>query len=1358
MIRKTLLLALTVCISSLLLLTRVLHAGGSSSSSASFKITFKPASVIDVVPPGKVTDLSAVPGENDGEVQLSWSMPGDDDLASTLPVGAMFRIQYSTAPDGTGAGKTGWHYTNAQIEQSTSGVSPTTLVSYVVTSLSPGVLYYFCIWHCDEAQNWSEMSNVAASQATLIDREPPDVAITLPLNNAFHNSLLTISGTASDNVAISTVQITIRDLSYSSTYWDGVQWVENEFWLGVNNYSSPSWLYTQVPEWASGTRYEIVACAKDTAGNWSSVYSTVTFTFDNTPPEFVGFISVSAISSTVIITTGTAQDTASGLAAEPYYIQMSTDGILWGNYDSGWVASYHTWTVLSPNTTYWFRIKAKDAAGNESVWSSAVAKVTLANPPARSYVVACSSWFVQIAWSENSNPSYTKWGILRSTDGFISSSIVIKDFSSNYTARSYTDYSVLPSATYWYKVCAYNEEGIPTEFDITISTRTLLPDMTPPAKVSDLAAHSTAVEGEVLLTWTFTGDDEYQNALASGFFIIQYSSSPYENIVWSTAAAQIAISTYNVLPGALQSYKLVLPAGSTYYFALWIVDDNYNISLRSNIASLHLLKIEPPYTPARFSGIALTTTTIKWFWTDNNPFEEGYRIITISTSSNAQLQQQQEEEVVLKTLPPDTTCWIEDGLSVNTSYYRVLEAYNYKGSARSSPAIVYTLANPPTGSYIVDCTTVGISLRWAANNNPVYTLYNIYRSTDGYNFSFLTSTSLPVDFYMDRYGLVSDTTYYYKIQALNGDKIPTAFDVVVSTYIPLVIDTLPPAAITDLSAETPLLDTERDIPEGYVRLRWSAPGDDDMIGMLLPGAMFKIQYSTAADNSDWSTANAQVTISTYGIQPQDVITYYLGGLFPGVSYYFAVWTIDEAGNAAVEKSNIAFAAAKDLPPGKVSGFKAEATGESGKILLSWEFNTEVDIKEYRIYRSTVSGAVTKGQPVKILNRTQNVWEDAGLVNHVTYYYRITAVDLSGKESALSEEVYSFPYSIVSITEIAGRVTQSDGQPLALVLCEAILLPQQQQQQENEEGRSATATSFLTEGALATTKGVVVKKVYTDIEGEYIFSGLSAGTTYVIRVTLAELNKQSIVFREVPSGTSKVNFTLEIRYKLGEIVGMLSGYNYNNYRRAAAMSQQQKTRYYRNLSELPTAATSRAAQQPYIEIYRLDYAERAPEVRLYVPVKPDGSYEIKNLLPGRYLVRAYNGVVYSEPVSVYLSEGEMKNITLSFPELPQQLVKAYPNPARTGEVNIEFYTTYTSPEATILIYDLAGQLVKKVSPEDIQPAHNNNNKPQGTYIYKWQCVNNNGRRVASGVYIYVLEVKDRDTQRTSKVVKKFAVIR
>ncbi|MBN2406504.1 MAG: hypothetical protein JXJ19_02295, partial [Elusimicrobia bacterium] len=59
--------------------------------------------VLDVVagesdPPAAVTNLSALKGDYLGEIDLSWSAPGDDGWSGTLGDGSEFRIQYGTYP------------------------------------------------------------------------------------------------------------------------------------------------------------------------------------------------------------------------------------------------------------------------------------------------------------------------------------------------------------------------------------------------------------------------------------------------------------------------------------------------------------------------------------------------------------------------------------------------------------------------------------------------------------------------------------------------------------------------------------------------------------------------------------------------------------------------------------------------------------------------------------------------------------------------------------------------------------------------------------------------------------------------------------------------------------------------------------------------------------------------------------------------------------------------------------------------------------------------------------------------------------------------------------------------------------
>jgi Tol biopolymer transport system component len=78
------------------------------------------------------------------------------------------------------------------------------------------------------------------------------------------------------------------------------------------------------------------------------------------------------------------------------------------------------------------------------------------------------------------------------------------------------------------------------------------------------------------------------------------------------------------------------------------------------------------------------------------------------------------------------------------------------------------------------------------------------------------------------------------------------------------------------------------------------------------------------------------------------------------------------------------------------------------------------------------------------------------------------------------------------------------------------------------------------------------------------------------------------------------------------------------------------------------------------------------------------------------------------------------------------VRAYPNPA-TDKVSIDFKLT-RSAEVTLRIYTLTGELVYDWTKSNIA---------QG--ILDWECKNNSGNKIASGIYIYVLSARIFQTE-------------
>lgn len=72
---------------------------------------------------------------------------------------------------------------------------------------------------------------------------------------------------------------------------------------------------------------------------------------------------------------------------------------------------------------------------------------------------------------------------------------------------------------------------------------------------------------------------------------------------------------------------------------------------------------------------------------------------------------------------------------------------------------------------------------------------------------------------------------------------------------------------------------------------------------------------------------------------------------------------------------------------------------SAQILVTWDANTEPDLAGYKVYCGTASGQY--GAPVTV---TTPSYTFQGATDKTTYYVAVSAIDTSGNESALSDEV------------------------------------------------------------------------------------------------------------------------------------------------------------------------------------------------------------------------------------------------------------------------------------------------------------------------------------------------------------------
>ena len=392
------------------------------------------------------------------------------------------------------------------------------------------------------------------------------------------------------------------------------------------------------------------------------------------------------------------------------------------------------------------------------------------------------------------------------------------------------------------------------------------------------------------------------------------------------------------------------------------------------------------------------------------------------------------------------------------------------------------------------------------------------------------------------------------------------------------------------------------------------------------------------------------------------------------------------------------------------------TPSDKQAVLTWVMDNTASFSKYFVYRASISADGTMNAYAKIRTVTvPGITDTDSLENGVTYYYRVTAIDTDNYESEFIGPAKSLPYEIIAPDTIMGKVTQMDGTSLTSMRCEAY------------------------------RDNVLVQMTNTYTDGTYDFVGLVENSTYVIKVLLYEGEKASIVYREIMSGTKNNNFTLEIKYQLATIQGQISGY-----KPAGTMSSM-------SVNKFSDFGLRRSMLKPkngigFVEIRNMNDNDA---VYLRVPVDESGKYEIPNLIPGRYVVKAYNGTIYSEARTVSLKEGQKLAISLSFPGLVEGRIIAYPNPSSTGMVTLKWYTGYGNPETTIKIYNIACELVMTVNDIDVLPVAGSN---LYNYQYGWNCSNPAGDKVASGTYLFVLEVREKSTGEKAKFVGKFAIIK
>ncbi|MFH1564111.1 MAG: FG-GAP-like repeat-containing protein [Nitrospirota bacterium] len=171
----------------------------------------------------------------------------------------------------------------------------------------------------------------------------------------------------------------------------------------------------------------------------------------------------------------------------------------------------------------------------------------------------------------------------------------------------------------------------------------------------------------------------------------------------------------------------------------------------------------------------------------------------------------------------------------------------------------------------------------------------------------------------------------------------------------------------------------------------------------------------------------------------------------------------------------------------------------------------------------------------------------------------------------------------------------------------------------------------------------------------------------------------------------------------------------------------------------------------IEAY-LRFENGTPTFKGSTTTLPDGSYLIAGLPPGTYAVRVIPPTGYEAKDSpqttqikvVEIAKGAKKamalkvdravNFVLVIQSSPLDEVIVYPNPVHPPAKM--HFQGLQGRNGVIKIFNIAGELVRKI--------------PFSNIDVPWDVTNDDGRRVASGIYIYLIQDTGRGETKTGKI--------
>lgn len=429
----------------------------------------------DTFIPGSISNLTALQGVNDGEINLVWTAPGND--GTEIPLLGSYLIKFSTSGVITQAN---FDSISNSVSISTSGVLPVSssapIVGRLFTGLTAGGTYFFAIKAQDQLNQisvWNSSVDVVTVN-TLAGTWAQDLRPAVP-------SSISMDGRASGSIFLSWSASTATDLNGYQVYY--ATWSQASFSESNKNYNGTGAALGNSPVSAGnvtnfvlsglvdGQVYYLAVKSVDKTGNTSIFTSEISTSAIAAVPVAPSPLTPTALSVSSIRWSWRAVPTAqnyfiyAGTVTTPNNGTSATFGPI------AHPTSFFIQTALSVNSSAQFYVTAVNATG-ESAKSNVVSSFTLANPPSISSFSFVGLSSVTLQLNANSNPSNTVFEISQSKNAFASDISTPVPFSSNVTTTTITATGLSSDTNYSFRVRAQNGDGIPTAPSSVLAAKT----------------------------------------------------------------------------------------------------------------------------------------------------------------------------------------------------------------------------------------------------------------------------------------------------------------------------------------------------------------------------------------------------------------------------------------------------------------------------------------------------------------------------------------------------------------------------------------------------------------------------------------------------------------------------------------------------------------------------------------------------------------------------------------------------------------------------------------------------------------------------------------------------------------------